>query len=347
MEKIIKYKVKNWKEYNSNLIQRGNFLRYLVEVPEEFKEVLTKKWFNKKKRKGKGKNFVYSDYAIEVILILSRLYRLPLRQAQGFTETLFRNMGINLPVPSYTQICRRQKKLEIKIEKEVKKIRRQMEELEEMGEKLIIVIDASGLKVYGEGEWLKKTHPKNQSNRREWKKIHIVVEPQTGLIYNAILTDSHIHDSEVYPQCIKELGKEGYNIDKAIVDKAYDCNKLYNISDFYNIQFIVPPRKNSAYYKNKFKNNLIYFREPYYHKQKKKHLEFIAEFGEGLWKEMVEYGLRSRVESEFSRFKRYFTEKLSSKCIQNQITEIKTKIKLLNLMYQIAKCKVYKEITII
>ena len=347
MGKITKYRVKNWKEYNSNLIQRGNFLRYFVEIPEEFKEVLTKKWFNKRKRKGKGKNFVYSDYAIEVILMLSRLYHLPLRQAQGFTETLFRNMGINLPIPSYTQICRRQKKLGIKIEKEVKKIKREMEEIIKMGKELIIAIDASGLKVYGKGEWFKKTHPENQSNRGEWKKIHIAVEPQTGLIYNVILTNSHVHDSQVYPRCIEELVKEGYSIDKAILDKAYDSNKLYKISDFYGIQFIVPPRKNSAYYKSKLKNNPIYFREAYYHKQKKRHLEFISEFGEELWREMVGYNLRNRVESEFSRLKRYFTEKLSSKCIENQITEIKTKIKLLNLMYQIAKCKVYKEITII
>lgn len=99
-----KYRICNWNDYNKSLIQRGSITVW-------FSPDTIKIWTASKESKEKGRPKIYSDEAILTTLIIRSVFHLPLRALQGFLTSLVRMLSIGLPVPSYTQICRRAKLL--------------------------------------------------------------------------------------------------------------------------------------------------------------------------------------------------------------------------------------------
>ena len=154
------YKIKNWQTYNKSLCQRGSLTLWLEEsVLEEWESA-------SKKNKEVGEQ-TYSDSIIQCCLLLKINYRLRLRQSTGFLASLFLLMGkSHLVVPDYTTLCRRQKSLPATIQNRL-----------ESGEKLVIGIDSTGLKVYGEGEWKVRKH--GWSKHRTWRKLHVCIDLTT------------------------------------------------------------------------------------------------------------------------------------------------------------------------
>jgi len=110
-----------------------------------------------------GSQTVYSDFAIEIIISLGKVFHQKLRQTEGLLEYIFQLMNIELAVPDYTTMSRRAGKLNILLAKKAAG----------KNEKKIIVIDSTGLKVYGEGEWKVRQH--GVSRRRTWRKAHLAV----------------------------------------------------------------------------------------------------------------------------------------------------------------------------
>ena len=106
----------------------------------------------------------------------------------GFDRSL-----IELPVPSYTQLCRRAKGLGKKLEKLTKNPIRD------------IAIDSTGIKIYGEGEWKVRQH--GQRKRRTWRKVHLAINPQNGEIIMSQLTDNSTTDAAVGETMLKKCGK--------------------------------------------------------------------------------------------------------------------------------------------
>lgn len=103
-----KYRVSNWSEYNASLKQRGNLKFWVTD------EVI-EQWVNQQKTGGRGASNTYSDVAIELMVTFSSLFGLAGRQTQGFVESIFDLMGLDLPVPDHSTVCRRVKKLNIVI----------------------------------------------------------------------------------------------------------------------------------------------------------------------------------------------------------------------------------------
>ena len=145
-----KYKILNWSDYNRSLINRGSITIWINE------EVI-QEWNYEGKQQQGGKK-LYSDLAIEICLSVKKLYELGFRQTQGFMESLFFLMQIKMNVPFYSQICRRAKRLNIKIG-----------DFNKSGN-INIVVDSTGLKVYGEGEW--KVRKFGWSKHRTWRKLY-------------------------------------------------------------------------------------------------------------------------------------------------------------------------------
>ena len=164
MSKKAKYRVRNWSEYNKSLINRGN-LTFWIE------EGLDKVWLNTKRGK-RGRPNIYSDQTIKFFLTLKILFHFSLRQTQGFMCWFVNHMDFDLPVPNYSQVCRRAKKLNISLASKVKKL------CKGKGESVHLLIDSTGLKVYGEGEWKRKVH--GSSKRRTWKKLGAVACADKG-----------------------------------------------------------------------------------------------------------------------------------------------------------------------
>jgi hypothetical protein len=155
-----KYRVRNWTEYNKALINRGGIIFILMED-------ITRKWYSSPDKRSPGGKEIYSDYAIEFCLQVRFLLKLPLRQTQGFLEGLFAHMNIDLAVPRYSELSIRASELNIEIKRFAKK------EKADKPDGLSIIVDSTGMKIYGEGEWSKEKH--KTKTRKAWRKLHIAI----------------------------------------------------------------------------------------------------------------------------------------------------------------------------
>ena len=153
------YRIRNWAKYNRSLVQRGSLTIW-------FSDDVAKSWLQKPSGNSKkGRLLTYSDQATLAALIIRQVYHLPLRALQGFLISIASLLQLALPIPHYTSICRRSAALGA----DIKRLSRK--------QPTDIVIDSSGLKVYGEGEWKVRQHGK--STRRTWRKIHQIDGKET------------------------------------------------------------------------------------------------------------------------------------------------------------------------
>ena len=181
------YKVSNWHEYNRALINRGNLNLW-------FNQEVRDNWYAEKASKQKqGRPFTYSSICIETALSLRYLFNFPLRSTQGFLEGLKNSLGIEgIGIPHYSCFSRRSKDVKINLSKKAKK----------QGA-TDVVVDSTGLKIYGEGEWKMRTHGKGK--RRTWRKFHVAVNPKTGEILSMELTKGNRADCKMMRPLLKGL----------------------------------------------------------------------------------------------------------------------------------------------
>lgn len=172
------YRVKNWSEYDKALAQRSSITFWMSDDFE-------KTWIYTGE-KQRGSQFDYTDQAILVILRVKEVFHLTNRGVEGFVRSLFQMMKINLPVPDHSTLSKRGKDLKVKLPKK-------------SGQSLNIVIDSTGLKIYGEGEWKVRMH--GVSKRRTWRKLHVGANPEDGEIQAVILTENNVSDD----QAVEEL----------------------------------------------------------------------------------------------------------------------------------------------
>ena len=296
------YRNGNWKKYNKSLINRGSITFWMSKDS-------IKKWKAKKNKNHIGRPFSYSDEAILLIHTIRYVYNLPLRALEGFLNSLFVLLNLSIISPSYTQICRRAKKLLLSSKLSSKK-------------KITdIVFDASGLKVYGEGEWKVRSH--GISKRRKWAKIHIGIDPNTQEILCSELTENTTSDIDV---TIKLLDKFS-SIGDVYGDGLYDAERIYKAIWKLGGNAIIPIKK-TVRYKNPSKPWMKY---------RDDQLNIIKAFGgddiaRSLWKKLTMYHRRSLVETAFSRWKKLLGQSLSSRKMENKVIESQIKCKILNKM---------------
>ena len=149
------YRTSNWKSYNVALKSRGSLTVWLDRDMQ---------WLAQPSGKT-GRNPTFSDAAVQFCLTIKGLFGLPLRQATGFVHSLLQLSGLEWPVPDYSTLCRRQKRISIVIPYR----------LQPAG--LHLLIDSTGVNILGEGEWKRKKH--GADNRRKWRKIHLGIDIQT------------------------------------------------------------------------------------------------------------------------------------------------------------------------
>ncbi|MEZ4934653.1 MAG: IS5 family transposase, partial [Saprospiraceae bacterium] len=215
-------------------------------------------------------------------------------------------------VPCYTQICRRAVGLDVDIE--VPKSKAPM----------FIVIDSTGLKVYGEGEW--KTRKHGISKRRTWRKLHLAVDEKTGLVHAHVLTENGKGDGDAQ-QVEEMLGQVEPPVDRFSGDGAYDTYEIWVLLKELEIEGIIPPQENAIYWVDEFDELLDLDRN--------KILGKIEEIGREEWKLESGYHRRSLSETAMMRFKTIFGPTLYSRIFEKQKTEAAIKIKCLNKMTKI------------
>lgn len=305
MQNEVTYRIRNWPEYNKALIQRGSISIWIDEKA-------VKSWFSSYHTCRAGRPATYSDEAILMLLILREVYKRTLRNLQGFVQSLFHVMGLDLPVPSYSQISRRAKTLHKKINRLIqgKQARH-------------IIFDSTGLKVYGEGEWKTKVHGK--SKRRTWRKLHIGIDAETQDIICCELTGNNRGDAAMAEQMLSKLPCK---VKSARGDGAYDASRFRKKVHAAGGNCLVPPPRDAAYKGTE---------EGGWERERDDAIATIHGFGgddvgRRLWKKFSDYHERSLVETAMFRVKKMFGGELKARLTGSQKTEAICKCLAINKM---------------
>ena len=198
-------KIVNWKQYNQALVNRGS-LTFWVD------EAAVKAWYCHEHHGGRGRGFSYSDVAIETALMVKGIFNLSLRALEGFLNSLFTLMNVPLISPDYTSISKRAKTVNVKYRNPSR------------GPITHVVVDATGLKVFGEGEW--KTRKHGSEKRRTWRKLHLAIDASTHEVVAAEVSLVSVGDNEVLPTLLNPLRRK---IMQITADGAYDTKGCYQL----------------------------------------------------------------------------------------------------------------------
>jgi len=304
-----RYKVRNWPEYNLALKNR---FRLTVLMSEE---VFSGWYASPSGRRGAPRR--YSDLAIRFALTLRVLFNLPLRGCEGFVGDVLRLLGMVLGCPDYTTLCRRGKMLNIALPR-----------LRD-GERIYMVVDSSGLKIYGEGEWKVRVHGK--SKRRTWRKLHIGVDADTGVIVAGALTTAEVHDSEMLPGLLS--GMKGV-LEAVGGDGAYDTREDHDAISEVGAKALIPPRKGAKIWRHGNRKDRPHVRDEI--------LRYLRKHGRKKWKEESGYHKRSLAETAFFRIKTIFGDRLRSRDFDNQVTEAFLRLSALNRMTAVGMPESYR-----
>jgi hypothetical protein len=288
------YRVTNWREYNRALVARGSITLWLHE------EVLAG-W-----RATGGKGRRYGDAAILAALSLRAVFRLTLRQTEGFLTSLKQQLGLAIEVPHYSTFCRRAGGLA------VPKLARPA-----AGGPLHLAIDATGLKVHGEGEWKVRVHGK--AGRRVWRKLHLAVDTRTGELHAHALTLSETHDGVELEGLLAGIDAP---IAAVYADKAYDAFDIHAAVLARGARPVIPPRKGAAIRPPPRLENPPPTRGAA--------VARIAEIGRKAWKQETGYHRRSLAETAMSRYKALIGASLKARTLANQRAEAAVAVRCLN-----------------
>ena len=176
------YRIRNWSQYNDALVRRGSLTLWVDQD--------TLRAWRYQGPNQHGAQFESSDLAIQCLLTLQAVYHLTLRATEGFARSLFELMHLDLPIPDYTTLCRRAATLRITLPKKATG-------------PLHLILDSTGLKVYGEGEWKVRQH--GYSKRRTWLKLHLAIDMETHEIRAAIVSEPGVTDAEAVPDLLGQV----------------------------------------------------------------------------------------------------------------------------------------------
>jgi Transposase DDE domain len=292
------YKITNWRKYNESLVQRGSITFW-------FSDEVIDEWEHPNDTPKVGHPFVYSNTAIESLLMLRELFRLPYRQTEGLCRSLIELMRVDVAIPDYTSLAKRAAKLDVTLAVASRR------------GPIDIVVDSTGLKVFGEGEWKTRTHGK--SKRRTWRKLHLSVNSETREIVAEVLTENSSHDADPVPEMLEQIEQP---IDKFYGDGSYDKWKVYAALAAGGIAPIIPPQHNA-----KIKQHGNCGDNPL---PRDEAIRAIRRVGRKRWKEEVGYHCRSLAETAMYRLKCCLGGGLKNRLLKNQRAEARLRCKILN-----------------
>jgi IS5 family transposase len=290
-----KYKILNWKEYNESLKNRGRITLWISDDA-------INSWAYTGLRERGGK-IAYSDLSIETCLTIKQVIHLKLRQTEGFVNSLFEIMRLKLKAPDYSTLSRRAGRLQI-----------ELKAIKQKGN-IDIIVDSTGLKVYGEGEW--KVRRYGWSKHRTWRKLHIGINAETQEIIAEELTENSTSDAEVIEDLLTEVDGQ---INSFRGDGGYDKKNVRKELCKRKIKEIIPPQENAV----ENKDTAL--------KERNKAIRRINKIGRKEWKKQIKYHKRSLVEVAMFRYKTIIGDKINARKFENEKTEVRINCSILNVM---------------
>ena len=294
-----RHRVTNWRDYDAALRNRGSLTIWFTE------EALA--GWKAQPRTTRGGQPHYSDLAIETALTLRAVFRLALRQSEGLIGSIMRMLEIDLPVPDHTTLSRRACGLPVQTHRRT-----------ETGA-LHLIVDSTGLKLRGAGEWLFEKH--GTAKRRAWRKLHLGIDADSGAIVAFDLTDKDIDDASHVEPLLDQLTEAPASF---MADGAYDRSGVLDavLARNPSARFIVPPCKGAI-------TGPTATTAP---TQRDLHILAIGAHGRMNWQKASGYNKRSKVEAAMSRYKRVIGEILKSRDDARRETEVAIAVKSLNRM---------------
>jgi transposase len=293
------YRVQNWRDYDAALRRRGDLTVWVTPAAMAA-------WTPPRCRR-RGRPQKYSEIAIETGLMLRLAFGRPWRQTEGMLASILRLLGLDLPVPDHTTFSRRSANLTV------------AQALSTARGPVHVVIDSTGLKVFGAGEWQREKY--GGHGHRTWRKLHLAVDPDSGeVVASELTTTEHGDASQVGPLLNQISGP----IASVTADGAYDGDPVYRIiaeRDPATI-VIIPPRSTAVP-----SNNAE--RAP---TQRDRHLQLIQERGRLGWQKAVNYGRRSLGEVAMMRYKTLIGRDLHARTLPTQKTEAAAGCRVINIM---------------
>jgi len=288
------YKTRNWPAYNEALKRRASLTIWFD--PEM-------SWDAAPSGK-RGRQQTYSDTAIQTCLTMKVLFGMALRQTTGFVESLLRLIGLDWTVPDYSTLSRRQKTLVVNIP------------YHGSHGPLNLLIDSTGIKAEGEGEWHSRKH--GGSKRRLWRKIHLGVDEQTLEIRAIEITGSQIGDAPMLPELLDQIPPD-VEIGSVTADGAYDTRKCHDAVADRGAHAVIPPRKNAKPWKPSTAGAIA----------RNEALRASKYLGRAIWRKWSGYHRRSRAETKMHCVK-LLGQSLIARGFYARVAELQIRAAVLN-----------------
>ncbi len=250
----------------------------------------------------------YSELAIETALTLRLVFHLPLRQTEGFLNSLFRMMGIDLQAPDHTTLSRRNQSLDVRIRRSAST------------EPMHLIVDSTGLSIVGEGQWAAVKH--GGKGKRGWKKLHLGVD-RCGVIVAQVLTDSNVDDARTGLDLIEQV--EG-RVACITADPAYDTIAIYDAALARGAKVVVPPTKN-AVVSGRGPRSIMRDRT----------IRKVKKVGRRQWKKVSGYHRQGTVENAFFRYKSILRDRLRARHPKAREAEALIACNILNRMFELGR----------
>lgn len=298
-----RYKTTNWAAYNAALKARGSLTIWLDKDMQ---------WYAPANGR-RGRQRVFSDAAIQFCLSIKCLFGLALRQSLGLVESLLRLAGLAWRVPDFSTVCRRQKTLRVQLP------------YQSSATALDLLVDSTGIKFLGEGEWKRKKH--GAEYRRQWRKVHLGIDAHTLEIRAIEVTDNSVGDAPMLPELLGQIPA-----DEAVAsvsgDGAYDTKACHAAIAQRGAQAVIPPRKNAR----PWRATLV--GAP----SRNAALSACNRLGRAIWKKWSGYHRRSLVETKMHCFKR-LGERVMARTFERQVVELHVRVAVLNRFTQLGRPK--------
>jgi transposase len=291
-----RYRVTNWPEYDAALIRRGSLTVW-------FTEEAVAAW-HASPTGERGGQPTYSAIAIETGLALRLVFHQPLRQTEGLMHSIADLLEVDIAIPDHTTLSRHGGGLTI------------LPKCVDRAEPLHLLVDSTGLKIYGEGEWLYQKH--GIRSRRRWRKLHLGIDAVTHEIVAVELTPDDVGDVSEIPDLLNQIDAD---VASLTADGAYDGEAVYDAVAERHPQaaVIIPPRVTAVPSGTTAT-------------QRDQHIAEIEKHGRIGWQRRSGYNRRSLVETGMYRYKTIVGRRVNARTLRNQRTEAKIGCNVVNRM---------------
>jgi Transposase DDE domain len=227
----------------------------------------------------------------------------------GMVESLLKLAGLSWTVPDYSTVCRRQKKLKVRIP------------YRPAAQGLHLLVDSTGLKMMGEGEWKRKKH--GAEYRRQWRKLHIEIGGRTLEIRAIEITPNSVGDAPMLPSLLGKIDTHEALL-SVTGDGAYDTKACHEAIALREGKAIIPVRKNARPWKeNRTGANV-----------RNEILRATERLGRTIWKRWSGYHRRSLVETKM-RCVKLMGERVMAQSFDRQVAELQVRAAILNCFTQL------------